>query len=104
MVLVNWTFFAINDLHEIKEYIAKDSKRYAEIVVRKIYKSPNILQPTPQIGRVVPEINRVEIREIIYTNYRIIYKIVSMNRIDILTIHHTSRLMMNNKGVSQFLE
>jgi plasmid stabilization system protein ParE len=39
----------------------------------------------------VAEIGNEIIRELIEGNYRIIYKIVNDSRIDILTIHHSSR-------------
>ena len=34
-----------------------------------------------------------EIREIIVGNYRLIYFIVEQNRIDILTVYHSSRIL-----------
>jgi toxin ParE1/3/4 len=47
-------------------------------------------------GKMVPEFLLPELRELIEGNYRIIYRIVSEERIDILTIHHSSRLLSNN--------
>lgn len=38
-------------------------------------------------GRMVPELERPEIRELIYKNYRIIYHVVSIERIDVLAVH-----------------
>jgi plasmid stabilization system protein ParE len=43
------------------------------------------------IGRIVPEIEIVEIRELIEGNYRIIYRIFSKESIEILTVHHSAR-------------
>ncbi len=43
-------------------------------------------------GRVVPEINRKEIREIILGNYRIIYRI-KKDVLEILTVYHSARLL-----------
>jgi plasmid stabilization system protein ParE len=43
------------------------------------------------VGRKVPEIQDEKIREILEGNYRIVYRIVSENQIDILTIHHCAR-------------
>jgi plasmid stabilization system protein ParE len=39
----------------------------------------------------VPELNREEVREVIYGSYRIIYKI--SNDIDILTVRHGRQLL-----------
>ena len=45
----------------------------------------------------MPEINRENIRELIEGNYRIIYKILEENKIDILTIHHSARDLTRRK-------
>ena len=87
---VFWTKHALTQLTDIYEYIAKDSKIYAKKVVDIITKSTANLEAYENLGRIVPEINKVNFREIIQGNYRIIYKIKS-NRIDILTIIHTSQ-------------
>lgn len=95
MVEVVWTISAITDLENIAEYIAKDSIRYAEITVNELFYSTNVLEKYPKFGRTVPEFIDESIRELIKGNYRVIYKIVNNNRIDILTVHSTSRLLTN---------
>ena len=50
-----------------------------------------ILKTQACSGKNVLEINQENIRELIEGNYRIIYKIVEDNQIDILTIHHSAR-------------
>jgi len=91
MVRINWTFQAKDDLKSIAEYISKDSKRYAKLQVVRLKDRTRILKTHIYTGRIVSEINRKEIRELIEGNYRIIYKIVNYNQIDILTIHHSAR-------------
>ena len=91
MVQVNWTKLAISDLQEIHDYIARDSKTYAKLQIVRIRSQTRILKSQPEAGRVVPEIDQEDIRELIQGSYRIIYKIVSKERIDIITIHHSSR-------------
>jgi len=59
--------------------------------VIKIKSRTHILKSHPQAGRVVPEIESEEIRELIEGSYRIIYKVVSNSQVDILTIHHSAR-------------
>lgn len=39
MVKVIWTDTAIQDLNDIGDYIAKDSERYAEITVQRLFDS-----------------------------------------------------------------
>ena len=93
MVRINWTFQARNDLKDIAEYISKDSIRYAKLQAERIKEKTKILKTYPRAGKIVQEINQENIRELIEGNYRIIYKIVTDNQIDILTIHHSSRYL-----------
>jgi mRNA-degrading endonuclease RelE of RelBE toxin-antitoxin system len=51
----------------------------------------------PLSGKIVPETNKTKIRELNSGNYRIIYKIVNKQRIDILTIHNGYRLLKKTK-------
>lgn len=48
MVKVVWTNSAILDLDAIGEYIAKDSIRYAEIMVTELFESVDILEGFPK--------------------------------------------------------
>lgn len=91
MVQINWTFQAVNDLKNIAEYISYDSVKYARLQIFRIRQRTSILTSQIYSGKIVSEIEENTIRELIEGNYRIIYKIVSEERIDILTVHHTSR-------------
>jgi addiction module RelE/StbE family toxin len=91
MVQIRWTFQAKDDLKTIGEYIKLDSIRYAKLQVIKLKTRTHILNSHPHAGRIVPEIESEEIRELIEGNYRIIYKVVSGSNVDILTIHHSAR-------------
>lgn len=91
MVQIKWTFQAKDDLRSIANFMSRDSKNYAKLQVLKIRNRTNILRSQIRIGKIVPEINMENIQELIEGNYRIIYRIVSENQIDILTIHHSSR-------------
>lgn len=88
---MNWTFQAKDDLKSIAGYISRDSKKYAKLQVFRIRNRTYLLKPQTHLGKIVAEIDRENIRELIEGRYRIIYKIVSENQIDILTIHHTAR-------------
>jgi len=91
MVRINWTFQAKDDLKGIADYISKDSKRYAILQVGRLKNRTQILKTLIRSGKIVPEINRGNIRELNEGSYRIVYKIVANNQIDILTIHHSAR-------------
>mgnify|MGYP003863049933 CR=1 FL=1 len=91
MVQINWTNLAVEDLKGIYDYISRDSTKYAKIQVVRLRARTNVLKKHPLSGKPVPEYSDDNFRELIEGNYRIIYKSVSVERIDILTIHHLSR-------------
>lgn len=93
MAVLNWTERSVNDLRKIGDYIAIDSRKYALILVKRIREKAQILKQHPKLGRIVPEKNDINIREIIFGNYRIIYKVVHENRVDVLTVYHSARIL-----------
>lgn len=101
---VVWTDSAIQDLSDIGEYIAKDSERYAQITVNRLFNSTDILEKHPLAGKVVPEFENESIRELVRGNYRIVYQIINKERIDILTVHNSARLLESSYDFSEFEE
>lgn len=97
MVRLTWTEQAIEDLDSIAEYIARNSEKYAKLQIKRIRTRARILIKHPYAGRIVPELNLKSFRELILGNYRIIYKIISEKRIDILTVYHSARLLKTEK-------
>jgi addiction module RelE/StbE family toxin len=91
MAKIVWTELAVFDLKEVFDYISKDSKRYAENQIKRIRAKTSILKTRPETGRIVPELEISEIRELIEGNYRIVYRLLNEDLIEILTIHHSSR-------------
>lgn len=96
MVEVVWTDSAIQDLNDIGEFIAKDSQRYAELTVNKLFYSTDILTNHPKSGKRLPEIDDDSFRELIRGSYRIVYQLIDDYKIEILTVHRTSRLIGNS--------
>ena len=72
---VIWTESAWNDLEESANYISRDSPYYAAGFVHEVREAARILSAQAQIGRVAPELNSPDIRELIVRNYRLIYQI-----------------------------
>jgi len=99
MVRVNWTDQALDDIENIAQFIEKDSLKYAKIQVQRFFDKADILTTHPQAGRIVPEINQDFLRELLQGNYRIIYRIITDNQIDIITVHHSRRLLSNNPEI-----
>ena len=87
---IKWTDPAIKSLRNLHGYIAKDSEIYASSFVQRIILAVEKLTNFPRIGRVVPEADDETIRELLYQNYRIIYRIKS-ELIEILTVIHGRR-------------
>ena len=85
--MVIWSIPAKQDLKKIYDYIARDSKYYAEKVSQDILERSEKLNEFPQIGRIVPEIGEVHIREVIVYSYRLIYEI-SSDKIEVLALIH----------------
>jgi addiction module RelE/StbE family toxin len=101
MVEVNWTDQALQDIDNIAEFISKDSFKYAKIQAHLFFDRVEVLYRQPELGSIVPEIHKKKIRELIVGNYRIVYRIVSSKKIDILTIHHSRRLLTNDPTIKK---
>ncbi|MEI8048224.1 MAG: type II toxin-antitoxin system RelE/ParE family toxin [Bacteroidota bacterium] len=91
MVKIVWTDLSVFELKDIYDYIAIDSQRYARNQVDRIKSKTLILKTMPETGRIVPELENNEIRELIEGNYRIVYRYKAKDYVEILTVHHTSR-------------
>jgi addiction module RelE/StbE family toxin len=88
-----WTEPAMDDLEAIHEFIAKDSEYYASSFLQEIIGHTEKLLKFPEMGRVVPEYGRKDIRELIFQNYRIIYKLEERHTI-VLTVIHGKRELL----------
>lgn len=91
---IRWTEKASSNLEGIFEYISKDSKWYAARYVRALIGATKRLERLPLSGRVVPELEDPGLREVIYGNYRIVYRASGMDQdIEILGVVHGARDM-----------
>jgi len=88
--MVKWSRPARMDLKQIHDYIAEDSRYYAKKVVQTIVEKTEELMVFPEIGRIVPEIDDPNIRELFVYSYRLIYEITP-NGIEILAVMHGRR-------------
>jgi plasmid stabilization system protein ParE len=89
---VIWAPLAIDRVAEIASYIAADNPLAAEKWIGKIFARVGQLASFPESGRHPPETARPDIRELIWGNYRIIYRIES-HRVAILTVRHTKQIL-----------
>ena len=91
MTRIRWSPQALLDLESIRDYIARDSPLYAELVIRRLVAAVERLEAFPQSGRIVPERNAEDIREIIVKPYRIVYRL-RPELVEIVTVFRASRL------------
>ena len=90
MVAIIWSELAIEDLRSIYEFISTDSVFYASRQVDRIIERTDQLIEFPKSGRVVPEFNIENLRELIEGNYRIVYSI-NPDKIEIVRVHHAAK-------------
>ena len=92
MARLRWTPQALEDVEAICTYIARDSNYYARMFASQIIEKASTLESFPKAGRIVPESNREDVREMIHGSYRIIYRLIN-DEVQILTVHHSARLL-----------
>ncbi len=88
---VVWTSQAIADVEAIRNYISRDSLRYAAVVVAQIVRAAGRLEEFPLSGRSVPERPDSKLRELLCGNYRIVYRVTG-DLIEVVTVFHGARI------------
>jgi prevent-host-death family protein len=91
-----WSPLAVDRASEVADYIAQDKPSAAEKWIDTVFSKVEQLKSSPEIGRIVPEINDSQFRELIYGDYRIIYRIET-KQISILTIRHGRQILPINE-------
>jgi toxin ParE1/3/4 len=87
---VIWSPRALAALEEIVAYIEKDSPANAAAVAQRVVAAADRLADFPGMGRVVPEFDRENIREVIVFRFRLIYR-VRQYYVDLVDIIHGAR-------------
>lgn len=101
-IKLEWSEEALEDIESIATYIEKDSPAYAKSVVSKFFEKAEILKEFTELGRKVPEINDVNVREILVYSYRLIYNIDS-NKVLLVAVVHGKRLLENHeKSITKY--
>lgn len=84
---VVWTDTAKRNLRTIQDYIAQNSPAYAKRMVDRLTSCSKRIGVFPLSGRVVPEFELGQVREVFQRPYRIIYYI----RPEVIGVVHMSR-------------
>jgi len=85
-----WSPQSLRDLRAVRDYIAIDSERYADLTIARIFSAVERLLDFPQAGRIVPERDDPEIREIIVGRFRVVYRFCGA-AIEVATVFRASR-------------
>ncbi len=99
MAQVRWTAQALDDVEAAAAYIERDSPRIAEAFASRVFEATDRLALFPRSGRIVPEVARQNVRELIVFSYRVIYQITDEDVVRILTVHHGARLLNDPRVV-----
>ena len=93
---IMWSPLAVDRVSEIAEYIAQENPTAAENWANTVFAKVEQLKSFPESGRIVPETNNQKIRELIYSNYRIIYRI-EVKQISVLRVRHGKQILPVNE-------
>jgi plasmid stabilization system protein ParE len=86
------TYAANEDLAALVRFIADDNPPAAERFGLALIEKLKLLGDHPNLGRVVPERADPNLREIIYTPYRIVYRVREGERmVEVLRFWHGAR-------------
>lgn len=88
---VVWSPLAIDRAAAAAAHIAADRPGAAAKWVDELFDAVSQLSRFPRRGRLVPEIHRPDIRELLFGNYRVVYR-VEARRVSVLTVRHVRRL------------
>jgi plasmid stabilization system protein ParE len=87
---VYWTLPAVTDVENIRDFITRDSVRYAQAFVTEVFELSRTLRTFADRGRVVPELHESSLRELFLNRHRVIYEIYD-DRVEIIAVVHMSR-------------
>lgn len=90
MTKIEWTRSAVRDVESLRNYIARDSQAYADRFVQKIIEVVDKAGAFPHMGRRIAEANEEGVREILFGNYRMVYR-AEESRVLVLMVIHGAR-------------
>lgn len=92
-ILITLAESAVQDLEDIQEYYqAQEVPEVGERFVNEIIASVEKLVTHPDRGRIVPEFNNHQIRELIHPPFRIVYRRYK-EKVSVVRVYRSERLM-----------
>ena len=95
-MIITWSPLAVEQVRDIAEYIAIDKPSVAVTWAEEIFDSVQRLSDFPESGRIVPELKRSEIREVVNGNYRVIYKVTKSKILVLIVKSYRQNLMLED--------
>jgi toxin ParE1/3/4 len=89
---LRWTPQALRDIDAIRRYIARDNPDAARAWVSRLQARARAATKAPLAGRIVPEADMPEVREVLLRTYRIVYR-VHADELHVLTVFEGHRLL-----------
>ena len=89
---IRWSPLAIARVSEIAEYVARDDPAAAARWVEAVFARVKQTHDFARSGRFVPEVPRRDLRELVFGNYRIIYRL-DARYASILTVRHFRQIL-----------
>jgi plasmid stabilization system protein ParE len=99
MARLIWSPQAVEDLEAACEFIARNSEQYASVFAERVVALAESIPQHPLLGSIVPEYDRDDLRERLFHNYRIIYRLRD-DAVQIVCICHGARLLPAIPGLS----
>ena len=90
MIDLIWSPRSVADLQEIRAYIEADAPAWADLTVRRLVAAVERLRQFPDSGRMVPERQSPELREVVSGKFRIVYR-RRPSTVEIATVFRGSR-------------
>ena len=87
MPKVIWTEKCLQRIEEICEYIELDSVSSSNKFAIEIFSKEELIRRNPRIGKIVPDYEIEEYRQIIVGNYRLVYQFDEIS-IQMITVRH----------------
>jgi toxin ParE1/3/4 len=89
---IRWMPQALRDLDSIRRFIARDNPATARLWVARLQAQARTTASVPLAGRVVPELDRADVREVFLRSYRIVYRVLD-DEMHVLTVFEGHRLL-----------
>ena len=94
MVKIRWSRRIVAEIHDAREYLQLYSAVAVVRLTESVFAKATLLETQPRLGRMVPEAERPDVRELTFPKYRLVYQLVSEEEILMLTLHPTARPLL----------